>query len=409
MSYRIYKPDFLAEKEIELPISKSLSNRIILISQLSGNKNRMGGVSKAQDTIVLQEALQSFNHESGEVYDVKHAGTAMRFLTAFFAMQDGIQILTGSQRLKQRPIGVLVDALIKLGANIDYLEREGHPPLKIGKGHLTGGELDIQGDISSQFISALLLIGPYLERGLRLNFIGTVVSRPYIDMTINTMRQFGAEVTWKGSTVHIKNKDYVIKEYNVEADWTSASYWYQVVAFSKQAKLKLLNLQKDSIQGDRVVKDIYEHFNVKTEFGEDGITIEKEGSTNNRSFKYDFLECPDLAQTLAVTCAGLGITAQLNGLNTLKIKETDRIEALKVELEKLGLKCTSSEESLKIGNQLSNNPISVCTYTDHRMAMSFAPLAMVLDYITLDDLEVVKKSYPTFWEHMEKVGFKVQK
>ena len=393
---------------ITLPSSKSISNRVLMIKALSGLDIEITNLSEAKDT---QTLLQLLTTKGLTTFDVGHAGTSMRFLTAFLAMKEGEFILTGSERMQQRPIKILVDALKILGAEIECLNNEGFPPLKIKGKKLPGGEITIDGSVSSQYISALMLVAPYLKNGLKINFEGQVTSKPYIEMTTEVMRYFGAELLWKENSIEIKVGEYVSKDFLVEADWSAASYWYSMVALAKEAEITLFRLQQNSLQGDSVVVKIYENFGVKTEFIENGIRLTKNSSpiTHHSPLFLDFTDCPDLVQTVAVTCAALNIPAKLTGLSTLRIKETDRIAALQTELCKLGYQVNIESDDLTIfplrhSGESQNLPIK--TYNDHRMAMAFAPLALLYP-ITIENPEVVIKSYPNFWEDLKRVGFSV--
>jgi 3-phosphoshikimate 1-carboxyvinyltransferase len=356
--------------------------------------------------------------------DVHHAGTVMRFLTAYCCLQKGEKILTGSDRMKQRPIKVLVNALRRLGAEIDYLENEGFPPLKITGTSLKGGKLIVDGSISSQYISALLMIAPKLKGGLQIEFEGELISKSYVDMTISIMQHFGADVKWINRAIIVAEGNYSKKDFKVEADWSSASYWYSMVALAKEAEITLYGLKKESLQGDSAVVDIYKNFGVTTEFIEGGIRLTKFSNFQFPIFNFqlNFSDCPDIAQTVAVTCAALNVKAKLTGLKTLRIKETDRITALQTELNNLGFSVEVDKDDLIInpletslralilikfceGKSLGGEAKqSIKTYDDHRMAMAFAPLSLIAP-ITIENPEVVKKSYPKFWEDLEEVGF----
>lgn len=388
--------------EIDLPASKSINNRVLIIDALTGFKCNIEHQSTAEDTQSLIRILKQF--QEGEIkFDVGPAGTTMRFLTAYFSTQKGVQILTGSERMKQRPIHVLVNALNQLGANIEYLEKEGFPPLKINESNFVKNEIEIDGGVSSQYISALMLMAPTLEGGLKISMVNDVVSIPYLLMTKNIMQYFGADVSFDDRAFSIKQKPYQTKEFYVEGDWSGASYWYSVVALSENVSIKINGLKENSLQGDNVVAKIYEKFGVTTEYQNDAIVISKskDFSLPNK-FEYDFTDCPDLAQTVVVTCLGLGIDAKCYGLKTLKIKETDRLQALKNECEKLGSKVEITNDSLVLLSAQLRSAI-IATYDDHRMAMAFAPLAAKID-LEIEDEQVVKKSYPTFWHDFEKIN-----
>jgi 3-phosphoshikimate 1-carboxyvinyltransferase len=372
-------------------------------------------LANANDTELLQSLLQ----REKIILDAGPAGTTFRFLTAYLALQPDIQILTGSERMKKRPIKVLVEALRQLGADIEYLEKEGYPPLKIGEPNDDFGRknrLTIPADTSSQYISALLMIAPILPRGLELTLAGKIVSRPYIEMTLALMRYFGVTAGWKDNVIKINPQDYRAKEFTVEADWSAASYYYAMAVFADELDLQLNGLFKDSVQGDAVLAPMMEKFGIKTVFNDRGIRLTKSGAAIPPVFEYDFLECPDLAQTLAVVCAGAGVHGVFTGLETLRIKETDRISALKNELAKVQAFLSKLPEkfSKKSGKQffqiegkaVVENAPTFATYEDHRMAMAFAPLAMFGD-IRIEEPEVVKKSYPNFWRDLTELGFEV--
>lgn len=389
-----------------------------MIKALSGLDIKISNLSDAKDT---QTLLQLLSGKKLSTFDVGHAGTAMRFLTAYLAIKEGEFVLTGSERMQQRPIKILVDALRILGAEIEYLNNEGFPPLKIKGKKLLGGEITVDGSVSSQYISALMLVAPYMENGLKINFEGQLTSKPYLEMTLEIMKYFGAELTWAASrirrndAIEVKAGRYVAKDFYVEADWSAASYWYSMVALSNKADITLQGLQKESLQGDVVVAKIYENFGVKTEFIENGIRLTKNSSpiTHHSPLFLDFTNCPDLAQTVAVTCAALNVAAKLTGLSTLRIKETDRIVALQNELNKLGYNAEVENDDLIIKGYASNlrhscesRNLSVKTYNDHRMAMAFVPLALLYP-IVIENPDVVIKSYPYFWEDLKSVGFSV--
>jgi 3-phosphoshikimate 1-carboxyvinyltransferase len=352
-----------------------------------------------------------------EVIDIKAAGTAMRFMTAYLSVMRGTHVITGTERMKHRPIGVLVEALRRLGADIEYVGKEGFPPLRITGQSLTGGTLEVPGDISSQYISALLMIGPVLEEGLEIHLTGDIISRPYIDLTLWMMREFGADAEWSaGDTISVKPQRYSVRDYFIENDWSGASYWYETVALSKDrdATVQLSGLTDGSKQGDSVVKYIFSLLGVKTIFQskKEGrlqtVTLKKSGRCVPR-LEYDFVNSPDLAQTVIATCCGLGIPFHFRGLSTLKIKETDRIEAMKVELLKLGyvLQDFNGSELKWDGTRRDPWPDAVVsTYEDHRMALSFAPLCQ-RQPVTISQPQVVTKSYPHFWEDMKNAGFDI--
>lgn len=409
MKYNISKPDRQLKGEITLDGSKSISNRALIIRALSGLDFPIHGLGDSQDTQTLMRLLSS----GEEVLDAGPAGTTFRFLTAYLSLREGTQILTGSARMKQRPIGILVDCLRQLGARIDYMENEGYPPLKIyTPQHLTTEpELTIPASVSSQYISALLMIAPTFVGGMRLTLEGEIVSRPYIEMTLRTMERFGVHHAWEGNTIVVGEQRYQAEEFRVEADWSAASYYYALAAFSDNTNLYLNGLHRESWQADAAIAGIMEQFGVHTNFTKKGVHLTKKNTTIS-GFQYNFLNCPDIAQTLAVVCAGKRCAAQLEGLQTLKIKETDRIQALITELKKINIDAEEiSGDALHI-----HAPIHAFeqvkmptfdTYHDHRMAMIFATLALIVDEVVIDDPLVVGKSYPAFWKDLERLGFRV--
>ncbi|MES2484575.1 MAG: 3-phosphoshikimate 1-carboxyvinyltransferase [Bacteroidota bacterium] len=401
----------MTPNHIKVTGSKSETNRLLLLQALYPGVT-ISNISESDDSLAMQAALAA----DTEVIDIHHAGTAMRFLSAYFAQKEGRSVvLTGSQRMKERPIGVLVDALRALGADIEYAENEGYPPLKIAGKKLTGSKVTIQANVSSQYITALLLIGSALPNGLELTLNGQVTSMPYINMTMLLLAQAGIESYFIDDTITVKplDKSEILNlnsEITVESDWSSASYFYSIVALSDAGtQVALSTYSPMSLQGDSALMDIYEHFGVSTDFAEDAIILTK----NNivlQDLNLELNDTPDIAQTIAVTCFGLGIGCHLTGLHTLKIKETDRLEALKTELEKFGAQIVVTNDSLTLephsGIRPNNEP-SVATYNDHRMAMAFAPLALKMPF-SVEDAGVVSKSFPTFWEDLQKLGFKVE-
>ena len=373
---------------------------------LSDGAVRVDNISDAADTVTLNSILSG---KSPELVDIGPAGTAMRFLTAFYSVKDSEHTLTGSARMKQRPIGILVDALRTLGADIQYLEKEGFPPLKI-KGPLSQKtkEVRIKGNISSQYISALLLIAPKLEQGLNLVIEGELTSKPYVEMTLAMMEQAGIKHNWKGNVITIENQSFNKVVINVEPDWSAASYWYAIAALSEDAQLFLPGLNGYSLQGDSIITEIMANFGISSQFKDGGVYIFKEAKKIERKI-FDFKECPDLAQTVIACCAALGHEATFTGLETLKIKETDRVNALQTELLKIGVKLIEKIQTYKLdcsGLDL-NKKVKIATYDDHRMAMAFAPLALVMPELEIEDHLVVEKSYPDFWKHLGIAGFNI--
>lgn len=413
MAYTIKAPTQL-KATINLPASKSISNRALVIHALTSGNIVPNNLSDCDDTEVIIKALQ----EMPEVINIKAAGTAMRFMTAFLAATNGEHTITGTERMRKRPIGVLVDALRYLGADIQYEGEEGFPPLHI-KGHpLDGGHLEIVGSVSSQYISALLMTGPIMKNGLELKLTGEIASRPYIDLTLWTMKEFGADADWTDiNTIVVKPKPYKDREYLVENDWSAASYWYEMMALNANpdSEIKLEGLLDGSKQGDSVVKYLFSLLGVKTEYAStEGnkpttVTLKAHRCLLPR-LDYDFTGSPDLAQTLVVCCCLMGVKYKFTGLSTLKIKETDRIEALKKELHKLGYIIKDENDNTLYWDGETCEPTfePIDTYEDHRMAMAFAPAAFKYPQILINHPEVVSKSYPHFWEDLKKVGVEVK-
>ncbi|WP_417872905.1 3-phosphoshikimate 1-carboxyvinyltransferase [Xanthomarina gelatinilytica] len=394
------------QSEIKITGSKSESNRLLLLQALYSNI-QIENLSNSDDTRVMSQALSS----TSNIVDVHHAGTAMRFLTAYFAFQKGREVvLTGSDRMKERPIKILVDALRELGADISYLETEGFPPLKINGKNPTKNKVTLQANVSSQYISALLLIAPKLENGLELTLEGNITSVPYIKMTLRLLEELGIETTFKDQTIKVKQQSAINNQIaTVESDWSSASYFYSIIALSKVGtKITLSSYKAHSLQGDAVLADIYLQFGVKTTFKTNRLVLQKVEMLNNLSLiELDLSNSPDIAQTITVTCFALGLECLLTGLHTLKIKETDRLLALKTEIEKLGgmVTITTNSLHLKASNNLKSQ-VAIATYNDHRMAMAFAPLALKTSLI-INDAEVVSKSYPGFWNDLKTIGFQI--
>ena len=408
MEYIIKSPEGMWQADVKLPASKSISNRALILNALSYSPFPIQNLSDCDDTNVLVRALGSNDRD----FDIQAAGTAMRFLTAFLAKIVGEWTITGTERMKNRPIRALVDALNSLGARIEYIEKEGFPPLRIFGSALQGGEISLAGNVSSQYISALLMIAPTMENGLVLHLTGDVISKPYIQLTLQLMKQFGVEAEWQGeSTLRVAPQSYRPVPFTVEADWSAASYWFEMMALSRSAHIRLQGLFKHSFQGDAMGARLFSQLGVGYDFGE-GLTLRRTGQIT-RKFVHNFVNEPDLAQTFAVTCAMLDVPFYFNGLQTLRIKETDRISALKNELKKLGyvLKDPSAGVLAWDGERCEpeSNPI-INTYEDHRMALAFAPVALVRkEGIRISNPFVVSKSYPHFWEHLLAAGFSVEK
>jgi 3-phosphoshikimate 1-carboxyvinyltransferase len=398
----LYKKNTISGSVKNLPSSKSISNRAIILDALAGSTSTLLNLSDANDTHLMRKLIGSTSPE----LNVEDAGTTMRFLTAFCAVTNRNKVIMGSDRMKQRPIAILVDALRKLGAEIEYLENDGYPPVKIKgfKGQLTS-ELSIRGDVSSQYISALMMVSPLLPQGLHLKFEGKVTSRPYIEMTAALMKQFGVACKFSEKDIRIPAKKYTPTQITIESDWSAASYWFAFTALADQAEIELPNMTMNSLQGDRVVVEIMEVLGVKAKPKENGLLLSK--IDHQKEITWDFTHCPDLAQTVAVVCAAKGIRGVFSGLESLRIKETDRIKALQQELEKLGATFLEQDGRwvLTPSNKRSFSALLINTYLDHRMAMAFAPLAAITD-VTIEDPAVTRKSYPKFWEDIIALGFK---
>jgi len=393
--------------------SKSETNRLLLLQALYPNLV-LENTSNSDDSVVMQKALQNSQlaTRNSQLVDVHHAGTAMRFLTAFFAIQENSEvILTGSSRMKERPIKILVEALNQLGAEITYEENEGFPPIRVKGKKLTQNKVSLPANVSSQYISALLLIAPKLKNGLELTLEGEITSVPYIKMTLALLNEIGVETSFKNNVISVLPQltTHNSQLITVESDWSSASYWYSIIALSEiGTEIKLSSYKKNSLQGDSALVEIYKDFGVNTTFDDNNIILKKSKTHNPQPTTYNLNNAPDIAQTIAVTCFGLGMGCNLTGLHTLKIKETDRLEALQVELTKLGAIVEVTNDSLHLKPSTSSNEnIAISTYQDHRMAMAFAPLAIKTALI-IEDAEVVSKSYPTFWEDLKKVGFQIK-
>lgn len=447
MQYKILSPGSV-NSSIVLPSSKSISNRALAIGALAGSIASITNLSDCDDIEVMQRWLT----ERPSTVDVGAAGTSMRFSTALLAVGQGEHVITGSERMKNRPIKILVDALRRLGADISYVEKEGYPPLRIvGKGGLSCGSVSLPGNVSSQYISALMMIGPYLKDGLILTLTDKVISRPYIEMTMSLMRQFGAKVYWdcssdesngtvdepchsngtvdeslesnsaddkstESNVIIVEPGRYAVKSFNVESDWSAASYWYEMVALSSEgdARVLLPGLYEDSLQGDSKGREVFSLLGVKTEYTKDGVLLSKK-TREVDTLEYDFVMMPDLAQTFVVTCCMMGVPFHFTGLESLKIKETDRIVALKNEMAKLGfdLEDRNDSELLWDGRRRAltaevYDSVAIDTYEDHRMAMAFAPVALVNGSIRINNPHVVSKSYPRYWDNLLAAGFQFQ-
>ncbi len=406
MIYHLSKNNRNIKGILDISGSKSESNRLLMLREYLGDF-KITNLSKSDDTKTLIDALINTNN----IIDVNHAGTAMRFLISYYASNPDSQvILTGSDRMKSRPIAILVDALRDLGADIEYEGKEGYPPIKIIGKKIINNEVSLPANISSQYVSSLMMLGVKIDNGIKLNLTGDITSKPYILMTKKIIEKVGCNVIINNNQIEVLGqKKPSEKIVDVESDWSSASYFYNIVAFSKEAKIVLKTFKKNSIQGDSIISKIYQKIGVETIYKEDSIIISKNKKINlPEKIKLDLTETPDLAQTIAVCCLGLGIECELSGLHTLKIKETDRIEAIKKEFIKLGVKnIKTSDNSIYFkGDQKLNHDVKINTYQDHRMALSFATLAVIID-ISIDSPNVVTKSFPNYWKNLITLGFKI--
>lgn len=408
MKYLVSKPNKTLAGSINLPSSKSIANRALIIHALSFSPYPIENLSDSDDTRVMNQVFNS----NSNVFDIGHAGTAMRFLTAFLSQIVGEWTITGSDRMKQRPIGILVDALNKLGAKIEYLENDGFPPLKIYGSHLKGCVLELDGSVSSQYISALLMIAPTIEDGLTLRLKNKITSRPYIEMTLKLMEQFGVQHVWKGNEIRISEQKYTARPFSVEADWSGASYWYQMAVLADEADVELIGLTTESLQGDATIAKWFDQLGIQTSATDNGSRLTKNGKALPEFLALNFIENPDVAQTFGVLCVMKQIPFHFTGLETLKIKETNRIVALQDELAKFGAQITEpAHGELKWDGTfpLEKQTIpEIETYHDHRMAMAFAPACQSSGQLAILDPMVVTKSYPAFWEDLKKVGFVIE-
>ena len=409
MRYKITAPSHI-DTTINLPASKSISNRALILHALGKGSVVPDNLSDCDDTKVIINALKTMP----PVIDIKAAGTAMRFMTAYLSVTPGEHVITGTERMQNRPIRVLVDALRKLGAQIEYTEEEGFPPLRITGDTLDGGMLEIPGDVSSQYISALLMIGPAMKNGLKLRLTGNIVSRPYIDLTLHVMHEFGISVEWTDvDMISVSHQEIGERRYTIENDWSASSYWYEILAMinDDESRVTLPGLKDASRQGDSAVRYLFSMLGVKTAFRTSNEVVLTRHMCSLPRLDYDFINQPDLAQTLVVTCATLGIPFHFTGLGNLRIKETDRIEAMKTEMRKLGYVLDDSVETELSWNgercDAEEKPV-IDTYEDHRMAMAFAPTAILLGEIRINNPEVVTKSYPGYWDDLRKAGFTIE-
>jgi 3-phosphoshikimate 1-carboxyvinyltransferase len=406
MIYQLHRNNKVLKGELRVPASKSISNRLLIIQAICNSAFQIGNLSDSEDSRVLLKALS----ETGPIADIGHAGTSMRFLTAFYASRSGEKILTGSLRMKERPIGNLVKALQTLGADISYMEKDGFPPLRIQGRPLKGGSVSINSSVSSQFISALLLMAPTFKEGLELQLENKTISSSYIELTLKLMEFMGVKVEKSASRLTVVPQEYKPHDIFVEGDWSGVSYWYEMAAFSNEADILIHSLNPNSFQGDARCADIFRLLGIYTEYKSQGIRIYKGGEVPSH-FEFDFIDNPDLVQTLAVTCVMLNISFRFSGTQSLRIKETDRIAALQSELEKFGAELTYYESGILEwdGTKQARPADVICieTYQDHRMALAFAPIAILVSEIRIKNPEVVVKSYPEFWSDLKSMGFDI--
>lgn len=397
-------PFTIDDSQLNITGSKSETNRLLLLKALFPNIT-LANTSNSDDSEVMQKALVG----NDEIVDIHHAGTAMRFLTAYFAVNEGREVvMTGSSRMQERPIKILVDTLRQLGVEISYEKEEGYPPIRIKGKKVTASKVTLAANVSSQYISALLLVASKLENGLELTLEGEITSIPYIKMTLALLTDLDIKTSFEGNVIKVFPKESVeTKEMVVESDWSSASYFFSLVALSKSAKITLSSYKENSLQGDSELVSLYEKMGVKTTFQNNKMTLEKVAGFNYQDVNFELNNTPDIAQTIVVTCLGLGIGCHLTGLHTLKIKETDRLEALKTELTKLGANISVTNDSLTLlKSDTINHDVKIGTYNDHRMAMAFAPLAIKVPII-IEDAGVVSKSYPDFWDDLKALNFQI--
>ncbi|WP_279120854.1 3-phosphoshikimate 1-carboxyvinyltransferase [Bacteroides acidifaciens] len=405
MRYRLSAPSAI-KATIQLPASKSISNRALIINALAESNCIPDNLSDCDDTRVMIKALT----QDEETIDIMAAGTAMRFLTAYLSVTPGERIITGTTRMQQRPIQILVNALRELGAEINYINNEGFPPLRIKGTELKGNEITLKGNVSSQYISALLMIAPALKNGIVLHLSGEIISLPYINLTLQLMQDFGAKAAWTSSdSISVAPQPYTSIPFTVESDWSAASYWYQIAALSPKTEIELLGLFRNSYQGDSRGAEVFSRLGITTEFTTKGVKLKKTGKAPKR-LEEDFIDIPDLAQTFVVTCALMNIPFRFTGLQSLKIKETDRIAALRNELKKLGYLIEEENDSVLMWNgercEPEETPV-IATYEDHRMAMAFAPAIICHPTMQIADPQVVTKSYPGYWKDLKQAGFQI--
>ena len=389
--------------DLILPPSKSISNRALIIQALCQSKPKLLNQSQSSDTQSLVQALQT----TSKTINIGDAGTSMRFITAYLSKQEGSYILTGSDRMKERPIGHLVEALNSIGADINYLEKDGFPPLAINGKTLEGGKIDVSTSDSSQFVSALLLIAPTLKKGLSLSLKGELLSKPYIKMTLDIMRYFGIQSSWTNNTIQVEPQNYVSKDLKVESDWSALAFILQAISIAKTAQVSISGLSKDSWQGDSYVLNLFEKFGLQYEFKDEKLYLKKLNKDLNGDYNVNLIDTPDLAQAYCCTLSALSKSAEIKGLNNLKLKESHRLKALHTELNKIGQHSRYSEDTIQLESSVLHTPTeSFDSHNDHRMAMCLAPFALLFD-IKIKNIEVVNKSYPSFWEDLKKMGFTI--
>jgi len=409
MQYTITSSQNKLEGTISLPTSKSISNRVLIINALAYSPFSVENLSDSDDTMVMKQVLNS----NTDKFDIGHAGTAMRFLTSFLSKVVGKWEITGSERMQQRPIKILVDSLNQLGAKIEYINNEGYPPLRIFGSNLKGGALELDGSVSSQYISALLMIAPTIEGGLTLTLTNKITSASYIDLTLKLMARFGIKYKWEGNKITIVEQSYMAIPFAVEADWSGASYWYEMAVLADEANILLEGLQLNSLQGDCAQAKWFEDFGIKSEQIGNSVRLSKTGIEQPSKYIQNFVGNPDIAQTFAVLCVCKKVPFHFSGLETLKIKETDRINALIVELGKLGATLYEPKPGElawdgEIDETKFKSIVTIDTYHDHRMALAFAPVALVNGKILINDPMVITKSYPGYWDNLRDMGFKVK-
>ncbi len=401
MVYKVSKHDRHIQGHIYLRGSKSISNRVLIMEALMNRTIEKRNISDSNDTRIMSSLL----HSATTTFDAHDAGTVFRFMTAYLALKEGSWILTGSERMKQRPVGDLVDPLRELGARIEYLGKQHFPPLKITGGTLKGGSINVHSGISSQFASALLMIAPCMKTGLTLELTGDIVSQPYIDMTLSLMQYFDVHHEKVGQTIHVPSQVYKPKDLFIESDWSAASYYYEMAAFSESTELTLAGLLQRSFQGDAKIAALMERFGIHTDYTGQEIKLVRSDASGKLDFHLN--DQPDLAPALLTTCGGLSLAARFTGLSHLQYKESDREAALRKELGKCGIIIEKNGEAIVTGGKFAAGHVTFSTYTDHRMAMSFAPLAMLCGHVYIEDPMVVKKSYPGYWDDLQLLGFTI--